>query len=276
MLRITTIEDETPGVVLRVEGLLSGAGAATLVRSVRSCRVPPGLDLSGVSFADADGIRAVEGLLSEGLRLVRSSAFVEALLGTGRPGSIAGASPDQGLEARVRANAARMLATAARILGSEDRAAEVVQEAVARIANEPASPGEASSFSARLQRFTIDAAIRKLRGPRAAEPAIEPLLPRFDEDGRRVDGTTSWTASPVELLQRRETRQALHRCIRRLPQEYRLVLLLRDVEGLGAEETALALDIPLDAVKERLHRARLALRTLLERELLEAAPTIAA
>jgi len=66
------------------------------------------------------------------------------------------------------------------------------------------------------------------------------------------------------MLQRQETRALVRGCIDRLPESYRVVLLLRDIEELDTEETARLLDISPNAVKIRLHRARQALRTLLD------------
>jgi RNA polymerase sigma-70 factor (ECF subfamily) len=77
----------------------------------------------------------------------------------------------------------------------------------------------------------------------------------------------SWETSSDQLLQRQETRALVPRCIDRLPDTYRTVLLLRDIEELDTEETADLLGITPKAVKIQLHRARQGLRTLLEREL---------
>jgi len=70
------------------------------------------------------------------------------------------------------------------------------------------------------------------------------------------------------LLERHETRAAVRRCIDRLPERYRTVLLLRDIEDLDIQETAAHLAVTQNTVKIRLHRARQALRTLLERDLM--------
>ncbi len=59
-------------------------------------------------------------------------------------------------------------------------------------------------------------------------------------------------------------RQALDRAIRELPEIYRSVILLRDVEELSGEEAAEVLDVSLDVVKTRLHRARLMVRKKLD------------
>ncbi len=99
------------------------------------------------------------------------------------------------------------------------------------------------------------------RGP------IEDLLPRFDEEGRWVDSPARWHIPTDAVLERRETRVLIRSAIERLPVNYRAVLLLRDIEELDTHETASLLGITPEAVKTRLHRARQALRTLLEQEL---------
>jgi len=69
------------------------------------------------------------------------------------------------------------------------------------------------------------------------------------------------------MVQRSETRELVRRSIDQLPDTYRVVLLMRDIEEMSTEETAEALGITPTAVKVRLHRARQALRTLLDKEL---------
>ena|ERR1700731_768220 len=67
-------------------------------------------------------------------------------------------------------------------------------------------------------------------------------------------------------FERRDSRDMVRRCIERLPDKYRCVLLLRDIEELDTEETARSLATTANTVKVRLHRARQALKTLIERE----------
>ena len=74
----------------------------------------------------------------------------------------------------------------------------------------------------------------------------------------------AWTKPADEALASQETRQLVLDRIAELPETYRTILLLRDVEDLDTEETAKALEISPGAVKTRLHRARLALRELLD------------
>ena len=66
------------------------------------------------------------------------------------------------------------------------------------------------------------------------------------------------------MLQGEESREFVRRCIDRLPESYRTVLLLRDIEGLDTGETAQIMETSVGVVKTRLHRARQALRSLLD------------
>ena len=67
----------------------------------------------------------------------------------------------------------------------------------------------------------------------------------------------------AQVVEKAEMRELVRRCIAQLPDSYRIVLVLRDIEELDTEQTAQALGISVNAVKIRLHRARQALRTLL-------------
>ena len=125
-----------------------------------------------------------------------------------------------------------------------------------------------SKVSTWLHRIVINTALMKLRTrKRRAEEPIEDLLPSFDADGRRIGAAATWETPSDVLLERRETRAMVRRCIDRLPERYRTVLLLRDIEELDTQESADVLGTTPNTVKIRLHRARQALRTLLEREL---------
>ena len=68
----------------------------------------------------------------------------------------------------------------------------------------------------------------------------------------------------VPVVERQESCELVRRCISQLPETYRIVLLFRDIEGLATEETAKILDTSTAVVKTRLHRARQALRSLLD------------
>jgi len=90
------------------------------------------------------------------------------------------------------------------------------------------------------------------------------LIPTFDATGHHTRPVRPWEEQALSRLTREETRAQVRACIDRLPEPYRAVLLLRDIEELDTEQTAVHLGINPGAVKTRLHRARQALRTLLE------------
>jgi RNA polymerase sigma-70 factor (ECF subfamily) len=175
---------------------------------------------------------------------------------------------DEAFEKLVRQYGGRMLATARRLLGSEHDAQDAVQDAFLSAFRAIGQFAGTAKLSTWLHRVVVNAALMKLRSRRRKpEESIDDLLPRFDEQGEWASWVNHWDAPSDVLLQRQETRAMVRRCIDRLPETYRTVLLLRDIEELDTEEVASAMDITPNAVKIRLHRARQALRTLLEREL---------
>ena len=111
----------------------------------------------------------------------------------------------------------------------------------------------------------VNSALMRLRTRRRRpEEPIEPLLPRFLEDGHHAADHREWGAPAQRLLERAEARGLVRRAIDALPESYRTVLLLRDIEELDTCEAAAILGITGNAVKIRLHRARHVLRTLLD------------
>src|SRR5262249_57729117 len=97
------------------------------------------------------------------------------------------------------------------------------------------------------------------------EAPIDDLLPAFREDGHHVEQFSDWPTPADELLERAETCATVRACIDRLPDQYRAVLILRDIEDRSTQEVARLLATTPMAVKVRLHRARQALSTLLRR-----------
>lgn len=105
------------------------------------------------------------------------------------------------------------------------------------------------------------------------ELSLDEFLPAVDQDGEhRHIQIADWSAMPDSRLLRSELREEIDRGIRELPETYRAVILLRDVEELSTDETARILDVSVDVVKTRLHRGRLALRQKLDSYLRSAEP----
>jgi len=167
----------------------------------------------------------------------------------------------------VRTHGGRLLAVAKRLLRDEDDARDALQDALLSAFRGIDGFQAGARLSTWLHRIVVNAALMKLRArKRRPEDPIEGLLPKFLEDGHRVAvGSDSPWVEPAEtLLQRREARALVRDAIDRLPEGYRTVLLLRDIEDLSTEEAARLLEMTPNAVKVRLHRARQALRTLLD------------
>lgn len=171
---------------------------------------------------------------------------------------------EQAFEELVRRFGGRLLATARHLLGRNEDAQDAVQEAFLSAFRGLDRFRGGSSLSTWLHRIVINAALMKLRGAsRRPEASIEEYLPRFDETGHHADPVAEWRVTPEAAMLSRQTRDRVRAAIERLPPSYRAVLVLRDIEELSTEETAEVLSLTRTAVKVRLHRARLALRTLL-------------
>ena len=164
----------------------------------------------------------------------------------------------------VRTYGGRLLAVARRILGSEDDARDAVQDAFLSAFRSLDRFEGGARLSTWLHRIVVNASLMKLRTRRRKpEQSIETLLPAFLEDGHFDERFASWSEPVDHALERRETRAEVRAQIAQLPETYRTVLVMRDIEELDTEETARQLGISPNAVKIRLHRARQALRTLL-------------
>jgi len=173
----------------------------------------------------------------------------------------------------IRAYGARLLAVTRRILRDDDAARDAVQDAFISAYRSRRTFNAESKVSTWLHRIAVNAALMKLRSQRRKpEESIDAILPGFKDDGHHAQQFAAWTEPPDERVARKETTVAVRRAIDRLPESYRTVLLLRDIEGLDTAETAKMLGLTANAVKIRLHRARMALRALIAPEFQGAQP----
>jgi RNA polymerase sigma-70 factor (ECF subfamily) len=167
-------------------------------------------------------------------------------------------------ETLVRDHTARLLAVARRYMRNEEDARDAVQEAFIAAFRAVGRFEGGSSLSTWLHRIAINCCLMKLRSARRhPETSIEELLPTFDETGHRILGGEQWPESAESALDKRQTRESVRAAIAQLPEKYRCVILLRDIEEMSTDEAASALGTTPTAVKVRLHRARQALRTLI-------------
>lgn len=189
-------------------------------------------------------------------------AIENALLGRLRSGD------ERAFRELVGREAPRLLAVARRLLRSEEDARDALQEGLVQAYRALPQFAGQSRLGTWMHRIVVNAALMRMRRQRSRpEEPLEELLPTFREDGHQVRPSEPWrpTADCAHArLERRELRQLVRDAIERLPDTYRTVLLLRDIEELDTHEVATLLDITDNAVKIRLHRARQALRALLD------------
>ncbi len=187
-----------------------------------------------------------------------SASNEERLVGKLRDGNRAS------FEHLVRTHGGRMLAVARRITRDEEDATDAVQDAFLNAFRSIDTFEERSSLGTWLHRIVVNSALMKIRAQqRRPEISIEELLPDYDSDGLRLEPETE-LVSIETLLEQGETREFVRSAINKLPDNYRNLLLLRDIEEYNTRETAELLEITPGAVKTGLHRARAALKSLLD------------
>ena len=155
----------------------------------------------------------------------------------------------------------RMYRFAQRLCGSPEDAKDLVQETFLSAYRSLKDFRGESSVSTWL--YTIAAhACQRMRRKRKGEPerelSLDALIPTADGDmPLQVPGED---LSPQERLEYKQLRHSLFSAVHQLPKKYRMVLVLRDMEGLSAREVGAVMGSTERAVKSRLHRARLFVR----------------
>jgi RNA polymerase sigma-70 factor, ECF subfamily len=163
-------------------------------------------------------------------------------------------------ESLVRRHERRVFRVALAVLGNTEDAEEAMQDAFIKAYLHLGSFRKEARFSTWLTRIAVNQAIekrntRKNYVPLAeAEKADEQVTPKRYEP---------WKSNPEELYGKQEIHQIVETAIQSLPEIYREAFVLRDVEGLSAEEAAEALGLTVPALKSRLLRARLMMRETL-------------
>ena len=285
MIRITTTHRPDQAVTLRLEGRLTGEAITQLMAATNGLRAEPAhlvLDLAGLTFADESGATLLRQLIERGAEPQSYSGFVEQLLRVEpreAPNKSANfnhqadlvrrlrACDETAYEELVRQFGGRMLSVARKFLTSEDDARDAVQEAFLSAFQSIERFNGTAMLSTWLHRIVVNAALMQLRRRRRKpEQSIDELLPRFDVDGGWSEDSTYESSTSQDILERRDSREMVRRCIAQLPELYRVVLLMRDIEELDTLETADQLGVSQSIVRVRLHRARQALRTLIQRD----------
>lgn len=180
------------------------------------------------------------------------------------------AGDPQGYETLLEVYGGRLHAAARRVLRCEQDSADAVQDALLAAFQSLESFEGHSQLGTWLHRIVINACLMKLRA-RSRRPTVslEETFPAIARRNRAATAFSRTAEMPHEPLVNQETRAHVRQCIDQLPESCRAVLVLRDLQEYDTDKTALLLGTSRGAVKTRLHRARQALRTLLEPHFVE-------
>ena len=168
------------------------------------------------------------------------------------------------LEALVRSHQDRVYSFAMRMCRNVEDAKDILQDTFLGVIRSIREFREESKFSTWLYRIAANACLKKRRrGVHDPTPdqelSLDDLMPRPDAEGRKPE-IPDWSGDAERALLDGELSARMESAIDKLPKDYKIVLVLRDVEGLSAEETAQAVGLSVPAVKSRLHRARVFVR----------------
>ena len=154
-----------------------------------------------------------------------------------------------------------------RFVRNETEAKEIVQDTFLLVWRKLDTFKGDSQFGSWLYRVATNTALMRLRAQRRHPEISTEELPvdYLDNYGQLPAAGENWAKRPDDELQSDELRRRIQKAVDELPDIYRTVFLIRDVEGLSTEETAEVLEISIPTVKTRLHRARLALRDAITR-----------
>jgi RNA polymerase sigma-70 factor (ECF subfamily) len=152
--------------------------------------------------------------------------------------------------------------------GHREDAEEVAQDTLLKIFenfDQLREPERVRSWVLRIAKNFCLMKRRKSQFAPTQELSLDDYMPALEHEGGQLKlEIADWSNLPDDRVLQGELRQVLDDAIAKLPEIYRAVILLRDMEGLSTEETAQVLDVNLDTVKTRLHRGRLAIRQTLD------------
>ena len=169
------------------------------------------------------------------------------------------------LEELVQVHGAKMYGVALQFMRNEHDAREVMQDALVSIWNKIGSFEGKSAFTSWIYRVTANAGLMALRKKKRRENDVSLDTAASDDDDAPVPTLRLSDKGPLpdKAAMTGELGEQVRAAIDQLPEPYRVVVLLRDVEELPMNEVMEATGLTEPALKSRLHRARLALREAL-------------
>jgi RNA polymerase sigma-70 factor (ECF subfamily) len=172
---------------------------------------------------------------------------------------------EKAAEILVRKNGPWMLSLARRMLKDDAMAADSVQEAFISAFANIGKFESRSTLKTWLHRIVVNKCLMLMRSQKQkAEESLDKWMPSFDSNNCRVEPPWTRLLSTDEICESRQLSAAVHTAIQGLPENFRIVLHLRDIEGFSTAEVAEILGLSETNVKVRLHRGRSALKLILE------------
>lgn len=164
----------------------------------------------------------------------------------------------------VRRHQDKVYRLALRLTRDEARAQDAMQDAFLQVYRKIGQFQEQSAFTTWLYRITVNAALMRMRSEkRHRETSLEEASPQYTEQGEIAEPVDDWSAAVDDDAGNRELAVYAQQAIDELPDPYKSVFVLRELEDMSTEEVAKILELTVPTVKTRLHRARLALRKAL-------------
>jgi len=161
----------------------------------------------------------------------------------------------EAFEELVRRHSRRVFGTLAGLIGNMDDVRDVTQDVFLKAFEHIGSFQGRSKFSTWLTSIAVNTGRQLLRDRKPLEP-----LEEEDDEGFRPRQIQDWAENPEQLFAASQRDELVRAAVLCLPEKYRVVVLLRDIEQLSTEEAASALDLSITALKARLLRGRLRLR----------------
>lgn len=171
---------------------------------------------------------------------------------------------EQSFEEIVRRYETKVHNLAMRLTRNPEDAEEVLQDVFVTVYRKIEGFEGKAKFSSWLYRITVNAAFMKLRKRKQDQSvSLDDMLPHLQN--KAITQRNAFGARSDSLAMNNEIKDALEGAINKLPDDYRAVFILRDIDGLSNKEVGDILGLSIPAVKSRLHRSRLMLRRRLRR-----------
>jgi|LauGreDrversion4_2_1035121.scaffolds.fasta_scaffold13444_5 RNA polymerase sigma-70 factor (ECF subfamily) len=158
----------------------------------------------------------------------------------------------------------KVMSLALRFTRNQEDAEEVMQDVFTTVYRKIDGFRGQSAFSSWLYRIVVNAAFMKLRKRKQSQTVsmddLSPAIKQYCIDRETFNGSFSQNITISHEMQ-----SVIQNAVNKLPDQYRAVFVLRDVDGLSNQETGEILNLSIPAVKSRLHRSRIMLRKKLQR-----------